>query len=336
MSVLFVSHPQFWEHDTGRRHPERPARLDAVERGVIAAGLGEAIERVDPIPAPLDAVRLLHDAAVLDHVREVVASGGGHVDPDTVASPGSWDAALLAAGSGLVAIDRLSAGGADAAFCAVRPPGHHATRTTTMGFCLINNVAVAARHLADRGERVLIVDIDAHHGNGTQDIFYDDDRVGFVSFHQYPFYPGTGALDEVGVGAGLGYTVNLALPAGATVGAYRDGIERVVHPFADSFRPDWLLISAGFDGHRDDPLTDMGLTATDYGDLTTDLLELVPPGRRLVFLEGGYDMSALATSSGACLSALAGEHYRPEPVSSGDVGAGVVDEVVSSRERLMG
>ena len=163
-----------------------------------------------------------------------------------------------------------------------------------MGFCLVNNVAVTAAHLADRGERVLVVDFDAHHGNGTQDIFWDDPRVLYVSFHQYPLYPGTGARHSTSaVGVAAGTTVNFPLPPGATGDVYRAGIEEVLAPLVAAFAPTWLLISAGFDAHRRDPLTDLGLTAGDYADVTADLLAFVPAGRRLVFLEGGYDLTAL-------------------------------------------
>ena len=189
-----------------------------------------------------------------------------------------------------------------------------------MGFCLFNNVAVTAAALAARGERVLVVDYDAHHGNGTQDIFWSDERVAYASFHQYPLYPGSGGLREVGAGAGRGTTINLPLPAGATGDAYRAGVDEVLAPFAAAFEPTWLLISAGFDAHRADPITDLGLSAGDYADLTAALLELAPPGKRVVFLEGGYDLDALATSSAACVAALLGQRLVPEPVTSGGPG----------------
>jgi acetoin utilization deacetylase AcuC-like enzyme len=194
-----------------------------------------------------------------------------------------------------------------------------------MGFCLVNNVAVTAAALADRGERVLIVDWDAHHGNGTQDVFYEDPRVLYVSLHQYPLYPGTGRLDETGAGAGVGTTVNLPLPPGTTGEAYLAAVDDVIVPAAERFGPTWVIASAGFDAHRDDPLTNMGLTAGDFADLTERIMRLAPAGRRLAFLEGGYDLEALANSAGACVAGLAGESFRPEPSTSGGPGRNVVE-----------
>nr|MBA3654554.1 histone deacetylase [Actinomycetota bacterium] len=236
----------------------------------------------------------------------------------------SWDAAVRAAGAGIDAVDRLDHGEGDAAFLAVRPPGHHALATRPMGFCLLNNVAVTAAHLAARGERVIVVDWDAHHGNGTQDIFYDDPCVAYVSLHQWPLYPGSGRMQDRGVGTGAGTTLNLPLPRGADGDTYRAALDDVLAPFAEWFAPTWVLISAGFDAHRADPLTDLGLTAGDYADLTARSAVLAPAGHCIAFLEGGYDLHALGLSGGACVAALAGEMWRPEPVSTGGVGNEVV------------
>jgi acetoin utilization deacetylase AcuC-like enzyme len=203
-----------------------------------------------------------------------------------------------------------------------------------MGFCLFNNVAVTAAALADRGERVLVVDYDAHHGNGTQDVFWSSERVAYASFHQYPLYPGSGGLREVGAGAGRGTTINLPLPAGATGDAFRAGVDEVLLPFAATFDPTWLLVSAGFDAHRADPITDLGLSAGDYADLTAALLALAPPGRRLVFLEGGYDLDALASSAAACVAAMLGQRLVTEPPTAGGPGREAVAAAALVRAEL--
>jgi len=227
----------------------------------------------------------------------------------------------------------LSSNKTEAAFLAVRPPGHHATATRAMGFCLYNTIAIAAARLAAAGERVLVVDVDAHHGNGTQDIFYEREDVAYVSWHQDPLYPGTGAVSQTGAGEGLGWTMNIPVPPGATGEHYRRSVEELVAPFAEEHGSTWLLISAGFDGHVRDPLTDLALTSGDFADVTCDLLQLVPRGRRLALLEGGYDLEALADSSAATVGALLGERLHPEPPSSGGPGGRHVDAAVEVRHR---
>ncbi len=334
--VLLATHPRLVEHDTGPGHPERPARLGAVVDGIAAAGLAEALVRVEPRPATRAELEAVHPAEHLDRIEALCRAGGGSVDADTRVSAESWDVALLAAGAGIDAVERLDRGEAEAAFCAVRPPGHHATSDRSMGFCLVNNVAVTATHLADRGERVLVVDIDAHHGNGTQDVFWDDPRVLFVSFHQHPLYPGTGAAEDVGGGRATGATVNFPLPAGATGDVYRAGIEDVLAPHVVSWAPTWLLISAGFDAHRRDPITDLGLTAGDYADVVGDLLAFAPAGRRVVFLEGGYDLTALGECAAATVGALAGESVRPEAPTSDGPGIEVLGEVAAAQHAAAG
>jgi acetoin utilization deacetylase AcuC-like enzyme len=333
VAVLLYTDPRFHDHDTGPGHPERPARLDAVLAGIAAAGVDDAVVRAVPRPARREELARIHPDAYLDAIEAFCAEGGGHIDADTSASPASWDAAVLAAGAGLAAVEALDRGEADAAFLAVRPPGHHATPRRPMGFCLLNNVAVTAAALADRGERVLVLDWDAHHGNGTQDAFYGDARVLYVSLHQFPLYPGTGRLEETGAGAGAGCTVNFPLPPGTTGDAYLAAFDEVIAPAVEGFAPTWVLVSAGFDGHRADPLTDLGLTAGDFADLTERVAATVPAGRRLAFLEGGYDLEALAASAGACVAALAGASYRPERSTAGGPGRSVVDAVRLHRER---
>lgn len=331
MTILVASHPQFLLHDTGPGHPERPARLTAVMDGIAAAGLRDAVVSFEPQPAPWAAIERVHPGRYLLALEEFAAVGGGHLDADTVLGEESFAALLRAAGAGLDAIARLDAGEADVAFCVVRPPGHHATPGRAMGFCLVNNVAVTAAALADRGERVLIVDYDAHHGNGTQDAFFRDPRVTYVSFHEYPLYPGTGAIDETGWGDGAGTTINFPLPAGATGDVYRAGLDEVVRPFVERWQPTWLILSAGFDAHRLDPLTGLHLSAGDFADLTSELVAMVPRGRCIMYLEGGYDLDALAMSSGAALSALVGGSYRPEAATDGGSGRHVVDAVTRLR-----
>ena len=223
--------------------------------GATQTEVVDALVMIEPRRATAEELERVHPASYLGAIERFWASGGGRVDDDTAANEASWDAATLAAGAGVTSIEALDRGEGDAAFCAVRPPGHHATPSRAMGFCLVNNVAVAAAALAARGEKVLIVDFDAHHGNGTQDIFYADPRVFYASFHEWPLYPGTGRLSERGREAGEGTNLNFPLPEGATGDVYLRGIDEVLAPLAERFAPTWLLLSAGFDAHRRDPLT---------------------------------------------------------------------------------
>jgi acetoin utilization deacetylase AcuC-like enzyme len=334
--ALLVTHERYLDHDLGRGHPERPDRLRSVLAGIDAAGLGEAVTAVTSRPATAEDLARVHDDQLVALIARSSAEGGGWLDADTATVGASYDAALLAAGSGLIAVDALDAGTAESAFCAVRPPGHHATPHRAMGFCLFNNVAVTAAALAERGERVLIVDYDAHHGNGTQEVFWSDGRVAYASYHQFPLYPGTGGLREVGEGAGRGATINLPLPAGATGDAFQAGFDQVIAPFAAAFDPTWLLVSAGFDAHRADPITDLGLSAGDYADLTAALVGLVPPGRCIVFLEGGYDLEALAASAAACVGALVGERIVPEAPTGGGPGRDSITAAALIRAEVTG
>jgi acetoin utilization deacetylase AcuC-like enzyme len=325
--LLVAADPAFGSHDPGPGHPERRARLDAVAAGTAAASVSDAIVALPPRAATREELGRVHAATLVDAVEQLSARGGGAVDPDTVLSAGSYVAAARAAGAGLAAVEALERGEGTAAFLGVRPPGHHATGRRPMGFCLFNNVAVTAAALVASGSRVCVLDYDAHHGNGTQEIFWEEPRVLYVSLHEWPLYPGTGRLDETGAGAGAGATCNLPLPAGATGDVYQRALDEVVEPLLAGFDPDWLLVSCGFDAHRADPLTGLALSAGDYGALAARARALAPgPSRTIVFLEGGYDLQAVRDSVAATLPALLEvTTAAPEAPTSGGPGADVVE-----------
>ncbi|MFO7590275.1 MAG: histone deacetylase [Acidimicrobiia bacterium] len=334
--LLLADDAAFAGHDPGPGHPERVERLAAVADGIRAAALDDALSILEPRDATAAELTRVHEPALLDRVESLVARGGGGIDADTAVSAGSWHAAIRAAGAGLAAVDALEAGTGRAAFLGVRPPGHHATGRLPMGFCLLNNVAVTAASLADRGQRVVIVDYDAHHGNGTQDIFWDDPRVLYVSLHEWPLYPGSGRLDEIGGGDARGTTCNVPLPAGATGDVYLRAFETVIGPAAEGFAPDWVLISAGFDAHRADPLTGLALSAGDYALLAGRAAALGPPGRTVVFLEGGYDLDAVRDCVAATLPVLVDEPSRAaERPTAGGPGGDVVDDAVARWATLL-
>jgi acetoin utilization deacetylase AcuC-like enzyme len=334
--LLLATDPAFALHDTGPGHPERARRLEAVVLGPEVAGLADAVRLLELREATAAELSLVHPLDYLEALERFCTAGGGDIDGDTRASAGSWRAGKLAAGAGLVAVEALRRGEGDAAFLAVRPPGHHALAARPMGFCLINNIAVVAANLAEQGERVLILDWDAHHGNGTEAIFWDDPRVLYVSTHQYgSFYPGTGALDDVGGPGARGATLNLPFPAGTTGDVYLRALDEVVAPAVEAFAPTWVLVSAGYDAHRADPLTDLGLSAGDFADVARRVAAFAPrPGRLVLFLEGGYDLDALTTSVGASLAALLDAPYRPEEATSGGPGAHVVEAARRQQEQL--
>ena len=325
-AVLYGSALMWDDHETGRGHPERQVRLEAVELGVAAAALGDGLVSLAAREPDLSELTRVHSREYLQGLTELCELGGGHLDADTPVAPGSCRTATRSAGLGLAAIDALRDGAAAAAFVAPRPPGHHAFANRGSGFCLINNVAVAAAALTATGERVLIVDWDVHHGNGTQDIFWDDPRVMYVSTHEYPAYPGTGPANEIGGPNARGLTINVPLPSGATGDAARRAIDDIVAEPVDAFAPDWVLISAGFDAHRADPLADLQWSAGDFATLARRVAGFAPqPGRVIAFLEGGYDLAALADSVQATVAALAGESRVSEPETSGGPGLAAVD-----------
>ena len=305
---LYFRHPLSLEHQTGP-HPENPRRIEAIEARMESLGwLG--MERVEAPEATREQLERVHTPAHIDLIESISARGGGMIDLDTVASARSYDAALRAAGGAAAAADRLLAGEAQFAFVGQRPPGHHTERDRAMGFCLFNNVAVAAdQAIAEGGvERILVLDWDVHHGNGTEEIFYESDRVLYASIHQSPLYPGTGAPGDIGIGAGEGYTVNLPVPPGAGSDEFLALVQHVVVPLAREYQPGLLAISAGYDAHRDDPLAQCRLDEAAYADMAATMRELGAELEApiLVCLEGGYDLGALSASVAATLEALAG------------------------------
>jgi acetoin utilization deacetylase AcuC-like enzyme len=302
--------PIYREHLAGRPHPECPERLDAVIGGLGQAGLLDRLTRVEARAATEEELLLCHTREYLRIARRDVESGRHYLSTgDTDITPNSWEVAARAAGGVLNAVDAVVPGSARNAFCAVRPPGHHATPNRGMGFCLFNNVAVAARHAQRKHglERVLIVDWDVHHGNGTQDIFYSDPSVFFFSTHQWPLYPGTGRADETGEGAGLGTTMNYPFPAGAGRAEILGAVRNSLLPAAERFHPDLVLISAGFDSRIGDPLGRFTLTDGDFADLTRAAMEIADRyagGRVVSVLEGGYSPEGLARAAAAHVETL--------------------------------
>ncbi len=301
MTLLYTD-PLFLKHETGR-HPERPERLRAIDARLRQAGLVERCTAGTAAPLTEEDVRHVHDPAVVERVKEAALAGGEWLDGDTFVSAASFEIALAAAGACASAVDAVLNGADRTALCLVRPPGHHATPARSMGFCLFNNVALAA----DRARRVhgltrlLVVDWDVHHGNGTQDVFYDDPTVMFFSIHRFGhgFYPGSGDAGETGQGRGLGYTRNEPVRFGTPRPDYHGQFRNALEECADRIKPELVLLSAGFDAHRDDPIGSLGLETEDFGVLTREMLEVakVHAGGRLVScLEGGYNLDALAES----------------------------------------
>ena len=297
----------FREHDTGS-HPENAGRLVAIDEALLRLDLLGGRPEMPFTAASDDALARVHDPRYITGVREFAANGGGWLDADTAVGPNSVEIAALAAGAGIAAVDAALDDRARRSFVLPRPPGHHATPARGMGFCIFNTVAIAAAHALSRGvERILIVDWDVHHGNGTQDTFYASDQVLFCSVHQMPLYPGTGAATERGAGAGTGYTLNVPLAAGAGDATYAEVFDQMILPAADAFQPRIVLISAGFDAHADDPLGGMLVTDGGFGDLARRVVQLATDhagGRVVAILEGGYDPPALAASVVATLAAL--------------------------------
>jgi acetoin utilization deacetylase AcuC-like enzyme len=307
MTTLLLTHPACLEHDTGYGHPERADRLRAIDDALAAPGF-KTLKREQAPLANLAVIERLHPKAYVEMVRAAIpARDHNWLDPDTVVSPGSWDAALRATGAAIYAVDQVMAGKADNAFCAVRPPGHHAEPSRAMGFCLFNTVAVAALHARAKhgAKRVAVVDFDVHHGNGTQAAFFSDKDLFYGSTHQMPLFPGTGALDETGVGN----IWNAPLKPGDDGEDFRAAFEARILPPLDAFAPDFLLVSAGFDAHIKDPLAQLRLVEADFAWVTEKLLEAAAKhtgGKLVSTLEGGYDLDALASSTAIHVETLMG------------------------------
>jgi acetoin utilization deacetylase AcuC-like enzyme len=304
-----VFDPRYLLHQPGASHPERPERLTAIEEMIEKSHLKEKLRHIAARRAEAEEIALVHDRHYIDAVARTSEMSGVYLDGDTFASPGSYEAALLAAGGVLEAVDRVMAGDCQKAFAMVRPPGHHAESRYAMGFCLFNNVGVAAEYLVKkyRCKRIAVVDFDVHHGNATQHMFYDRPDVFYLSTHRYPFYPGTGAAEERGTGAGKGYTLNVPMAAGGGDEDYREAFEEKLIPALREYRPEVLLVSAGFDAHRLDPLGGMRVTEAGFGAMTERLAEVAGDfcgGKAVFTLEGGYDLQALAGSVKRVLEVL--------------------------------
>lgn len=305
MATGLIDDDRFLAHDTGPRHPEQPARLSAIRRALAARSWFSELQHCAAVPADIAVLESSHSLAYIRRAAQACAAGAPYLDtPDVVISAQSYDVAVLAAGAPLVLADALVQGQISNGFAVLRPPGHHAEREAAMGFCLFNNVAILARYLQRRHglDKIAIVDWDVHHGNGTQHSFEEDPSVLYVSTHQYPYYPGTGAAYETGSGRGRGTTLNCPMAAGATDSAYERAFCEEIIPKLDAFKPECVIISAGFDAHRDDPLADLQLSSHCFQWMTERLMEVAAQyagGRLLSVLEGGYNLERL----GDCVAA---------------------------------
>ncbi|MGY5871105.1 MAG: histone deacetylase [Candidatus Thorarchaeota archaeon] len=332
MVTDLVYHEMFVKHEMSMGHPESPERLRSAMSFTKKAGLFEndRFNLFTPEPVNMDAVYTIHDKQYLEGVREKSEKGGGFYTLDTAVNSYTFKAAVLAAGGGVGAVSRIMSGTSDNAFVLCRPPGHHAEFERAFGFCFINNIAVAASHLIQNHglSRVMIVDYDAHHGNGTQNSFYSSDQVLYVGLHQdgRTLFPGSGFPDEIGTGKGQGYNLNLAMYPGAGDTSYELAFKEVIEPLAESFKPDFILVSVGFDGHYKDPLTSLGLTTTGFAMMNNRLKEIASKqtsGRIACFLEGGYNLDVMGMCSLNLLEELIGipisdfnEHHKESETST--------------------
>ena len=314
MSAGYVYNPVYLKHDTGQ-HVEIAGRLEAIIAHLEQTGLTDQLTLIKPRPATVEELARVHAQEYIKEIEEKAARGGGWLDPDTVMSAGSNEAALYAAGGLIKAVEAVMGGEVNSAFALVRPPGHHATPQRAMGFCLFNNVAIAAHHALNKYklERILIIDFDVHHGNGTQDAFYDNPQVMYISTHEYPFYPGTGDIKETGGGAAKGANINIPLPAGCGDAEYLKVFEQIIIPAARRFNPRLILVSAGYDPHRADPLAMMELSTGGFGQMAgiiKGLADELCGGRLAITLEGGYNLEALAASVKATFDVLLGNSVQ--------------------------
>lgn len=307
--TAFIYSETYLKHNTGKSHPERKERLTAIVEHLNRTGLMEELIQV-PIRLPTrEEIALVHPESYIDQLQRDIEGGAKYLDPDTRVSPESYEVALQAVGGALTAVDQVLQGQVHTAFCAVRPPGHHAEPNRAMGFCLFNNVAIAARYAQHKYnlEKILIIDWDVHHGNGTQDIFYEDPTVFYFSIHQYPWYPGTGRSEERGAGKGKGFTLNIPVPAGTGDQEYISVFNSILREQALAYAPDLILISAGFDAHRDDPLSYTRVTTEGFRSLSEIVSQIAQEkcdSRMVSVLEGGYNLQALAESVEAHLRVL--------------------------------
>jgi acetoin utilization deacetylase AcuC-like enzyme len=309
MDVVVASHPSALRHDTGPRHPERSERVEAVLQGVRDSEL--TIEDITSPQIERSELALVHDSSYIEMIEKFCQLGGGALDMDTFVIADSWEAALTAAGGVRVLVDELAERDDAVGFAVSRPPGHHALPNRAMGFCLFNNVAVTAAYLRSRGDRVVILDWDVHHGNGTQAMLGDDPGVLYASIHQDHFYPYEGHISDIESGQAKGTVVNIPLPAGTAGDIYRQAWADLVIPIVEQFEPNWALISAGFDAHADDHLANFLLEADDYGWMSAQLVAVHPANRTIYTLEGGYDLTALRESTRSALLGSSG--VSPEP-----------------------